>query len=88
MNRWSKAFLVALRIAVGWHFLYEGIWKIQSDTGATAYATSWYPLESGLARLPADPDGWYDDVVKTFKGRAEALNDDQKARLAELRDKV
>lgn len=96
MNRWTKASLVALRIAVGWHFLYEGVWKIRSDTGAASYATSWYPLESGLARIKeafahgrqADIDAWYDDVVKTFKGRAEALSEDQKARLAELRDKV
>jgi len=96
MNRWSKGLLVALRIAVGWHFLYEGIWKIQSDTGATAYATSWYPLESSLSRLrdcfaqgrPADVDGWYDDVVKAFKGRAEALSEEQKGRLAILRDEI
>jgi uncharacterized membrane protein YphA (DoxX/SURF4 family) len=96
MNRWSKGFLVALRIAVGWHFLYEGIWKIQSDTGATAYATSWYPLESSLSRLrdafaqgrPADVDGWYDDAVKAFKARAEALSEEQKGRLAILRDEI
>jgi len=96
MNRWSKGILVALRIAVGWHFLYEGIWKIQSDTGATAYATSWYPIESTLARMrdafaqgrAADVDGWYDEVVKAFKGRAEALSEEQKGRLAILRDQV
>lgn len=96
MNRWSKGLLIALRIAVGWHFLYEGIWKVRSDTGATAYATSWYPLEPGLARLKhayaegrtPDVDAWYDDVVKTFKSRAEALSEEQKARLGDLRDKV
>jgi uncharacterized membrane protein YphA (DoxX/SURF4 family) len=96
MNRWSKGFLVALRIAVGWHFLYEGLWKIQSDTGATAYATSWRPLQSSIARLrdgfeqgrTVDVDGWYDEVVRTFKARNEALAEDQKARLAELRDKI
>jgi uncharacterized membrane protein YphA (DoxX/SURF4 family) len=91
MNGWSKGFLVALRIAVGWHFLYEGLWKIQSDTGATAYATSWYPLHSSITRMrdgAVSPDAWYDEVVKTFKGRNEALAEDQKARLAELRDKV
>lgn len=99
MNRWSKAFLVALRIAVGWHFLYEGLWKMGSDTGAASYATSWYTLHSqlgrlrdDLARMPADQamartDAWYDDVVKAFKAR-KALGEDQKARLAELRDKV
>jgi uncharacterized membrane protein YphA (DoxX/SURF4 family) len=35
-----------------------------------------------------DPDAWHDEIVKTFKGRAEALSEDQKGRLAELRDKV
>jgi uncharacterized membrane protein YphA (DoxX/SURF4 family) len=91
MNRWSKGFLLALRIAVGWHFLYEGLWKIDSDTGATAYATSWYPIQSSLARVrdgSLNPDGWYDEMVRTFKARNEALTDDQKGRLAELRDKI
>jgi uncharacterized membrane protein YphA (DoxX/SURF4 family) len=87
MNRISNGFLIALRIAVGWHFLYEGLWKIDSDTGATAYATSWYPLQSSLARMK-DPDAWYDEVVKTFKARNEALTEQQKGRLAELRDKI
>ena len=31
MSNWTKALLVALRIAIGWHFLYEGVWKIDSD---------------------------------------------------------
>jgi uncharacterized membrane protein YphA (DoxX/SURF4 family) len=87
MTRPAKVFLILLRIAVGWHFLYEGLWKIDSDTGATAYATSWFPLQSSLARAQ-NPDVWYDEVVKTFKGRNEALSEEQKGRLAELRDKV
>ena len=87
MNRWGKGFLIALRIAVGWHFLYEGLWKFDSDTGAMAYATSWYPLRSSLENL-RDPDAWYDEVVRTFKARNEALTEDQKGRLAELRDKI
>jgi uncharacterized membrane protein YphA (DoxX/SURF4 family) len=87
MNRWGKGFLIALRIAVGWHFLYEGLWKFDSDTGATAYATSWYPLQSSIERM-RDPDAWYDEIVKTFKGRNQALTEEQKGRLAVLRDKV
>jgi uncharacterized membrane protein YphA (DoxX/SURF4 family) len=51
VNRWSRGFLVALRLAVGWHFLYEGVWKIDSDTGAASYVTSWYALQSSVARL-------------------------------------
>jgi uncharacterized membrane protein YphA (DoxX/SURF4 family) len=87
MTRPAKVFLITLRIAVGWHFLYEGLWKIDSDTGATAYATSWYPLQSSLTRAQ-DPDAWYDEIVKTFKARNEALSEEQKGRLAELRDKI
>ncbi len=36
MNRWSPKvfFLLALRLAIGWHFLFEGLYKIQShETG-------------------------------------------------------
>jgi uncharacterized membrane protein YphA (DoxX/SURF4 family) len=87
MSHWGKGFLIALRIAVGWHFLYEGLWKFDSDTGATAYATSWHPLRSSLEHM-RDPDAWYDEVVKTFKARNEALTEDQKGHLAELRDKI
>ncbi len=103
MNGWSKVFLTALRIAVGWHFLYEGLWKVDSETGATSYATSWYTLQSSVGRLRdyyasagaggldadlARADAWYDEIVKDFKARNKPLADDQKARLAELRDKV
>ena len=95
VNRWSKVFLIALRIAVGWHFLYEGLWKIDSDTGTTSYATAWYTLQSSVGRLreyyessgPAAGRGpgarrpWYDEIVKSFKARNKPLADDQKARL-------
>jgi uncharacterized membrane protein YphA (DoxX/SURF4 family) len=92
-------FLVCLRIAVGWHFLYEGLWKIDSDTGAAVYSTSWYPLQTSVARLRdyyataaagdyARADAWYDEIVKTFKARNHSLDELQKARLGELRDKV
>jgi uncharacterized membrane protein YphA (DoxX/SURF4 family) len=104
MHRWNKALLVALRIVVGWHFLYEGLWKIDSDTGAESYTPSSYMLQSQLARLREDlarnpprpenldrtfarVDAWYDEIVKAFKAR-RALGEDQKARLAELREKV
>ena len=51
MNRWMTAFLLALRIAIGWHFLYEGVWKLTSDSGAAQYATPWYVLQSSVGRL-------------------------------------
>jgi uncharacterized membrane protein YphA (DoxX/SURF4 family) len=104
MNRVARVLLIVLRISIGWHFLYEGVFKMQSDTGAAAYDTSWYTLQTSLARLrdgyehppaggwtaqaaAARADAWYDEVVKAFKSR-KSLDEGQKARLAELRDKV
>lgn len=38
MTGWSILFLVLLRIAIGWHFFYEGIWKLKQDGWqATSY---------------------------------------------------
>jgi uncharacterized membrane protein YphA (DoxX/SURF4 family) len=103
MNQWTKACLIALRLAIGWHFLYEGVWKIASDKGTVSYATSWYVLQPSLARLreyfrqPGDVqlepalarvDTWYDDIVRAFKGKNMSPDEGQKARLAELRDKI
>jgi uncharacterized membrane protein YphA (DoxX/SURF4 family) len=35
---WAVFFMVLLRIAIGWHFFYEGIWKLQQpDWRATSY---------------------------------------------------
>jgi hypothetical protein len=92
MNRAVRVLTIVLRISIGWHFLYEGVFKIGSDTGAVSWDTSWYPIQTSLARLKMDPtaahaDAWYDEVVKAFKAR-KALDEGQKARLAELRDKV
>jgi uncharacterized membrane protein YphA (DoxX/SURF4 family) len=101
MSRWSKGFLIALRIAVGWHFLYEGLFKLGSDNGATNYYTARYALQAATGRLHeyfergpesreaalARADTWYDEIVKTFAIRRQ-LDEPQKARLGALRDKV
>ena len=35
---WTILFMVLLRIAIGWHFFYEGAWKLmQDDWRATGY---------------------------------------------------
>ena len=104
MNQWTRAALIALRIVVGWHFLYEGLWKIDSDTGATAYTTARYTLQANTARLhdyfsqlPAE--GWklepalaqvdaWHDGIVKAFAANRQLDDAQKARLAVLRDKV
>jgi uncharacterized membrane protein YphA (DoxX/SURF4 family) len=104
VNPWTKAFLIALRIAVGWHFLYEGLFKMDSDNGATDYTTARYVLQTSTARLRdyfergagekpalqpalARVDAWHDEIVRAFAAR-KALAEDQKARLADLRDKI
>ncbi|WP_321477590.1 hypothetical protein [uncultured Paludibaculum sp.] len=100
MNRWSKSLLVALRIAIGWHFLYEGVYKIDSDRGTAQYAAARYPLQAATGRLRNDlargltprevstrVDAWNDEIVKVFKGR-QPLSEDQKAKLTDLGDKV
>jgi uncharacterized membrane protein YphA (DoxX/SURF4 family) len=96
--------LTALRIVIGWHFLYEGLFKIDSGNGAATHQTSRFVIESSTARLKAwfaqtpadqlklDPalaqvDAWHDGIVKAFAAQ-KALAEDQKARLADLRDKV
>jgi uncharacterized membrane protein YphA (DoxX/SURF4 family) len=104
VNQWTRAALIALRIVVGWHFLYEGLWKTDSDTGSTAYTTARYTLQANTARLhdyfsqlPAE--GWKPEPELAqvdawydgiVKGFAayKQLDDAQKARLAVLRDKV
>jgi len=104
VNPWSKAFLIALRIFVGWHFLYEGVYKVESDTGSTVYSTSRYAIQGATAKLRtffegtppgglsrdaafARADAWHDEIVRNFAAQ-KALGEDQKARLAALRDQV
>lgn len=101
---WTNITLIALRIAIGWHFLYEGIYKADSDTGAVSHSTSRFALQTSTARLrdfftSANPDGfdlqtafaradaWYDEIVRAFAAQKQ-LAEDQKARLAALRDQV
>jgi uncharacterized membrane protein YphA (DoxX/SURF4 family) len=100
LNNWTKALLIALRIAIGWHFLYEGVWKIDCDAGTTSSQPSWYTLYGATAALraayeptdvapdPAKADVFYDDVSRGLRARGRSLSEEQTARLAELRDKV
>ncbi len=100
MNNWTKALLVALRIAIGWHFLYEGVWKIDSDAESLASQPSWYALYTATAALraayepagaPPDParaDVFYAEVVGGLRARGRSLSEEQRARLAELRDEL
>lgn len=56
---WTIVFLVLLRIVIGWHFAYEGAWKlVQEDWRATGYLTqSIGPLRPLFLKFVEDPDG-------------------------------
>jgi uncharacterized membrane protein YphA (DoxX/SURF4 family) len=42
MNRWTRVFLVVLRLAIGWHFLIEGLEKLHSvEVGPTTTNKPW-----------------------------------------------
>ncbi|MHC4671412.1 MAG: DoxX family protein [Planctomycetota bacterium] len=56
---WTIVFMVLLRIAIGWHFFYEGAWKLsQPDWRATSYLTaSSGPLRPVFRWMIWDVDG-------------------------------
>ena len=67
MSTWTKAFLILLRLAIGWHFFIEGVEKIQSvNTGPTETNRPWSsagylqeasgPLGNYFRRQIGDPD--------------------------------
>lgn len=67
MNRWTRVFLVLLRLAIGWHFLIEGLEKIHSvDLGSTTtnkpFSSEGYlreatgPLAAYFRELAGDTD--------------------------------
>jgi uncharacterized membrane protein YphA (DoxX/SURF4 family) len=62
-------FLVLLRVAIGWHFFYEGVWKINSHApGHTPFTAEHYlrasqgPLRDLFLMLIPDADGF--DAMK------------------------
>jgi uncharacterized membrane protein YphA (DoxX/SURF4 family) len=67
MNPLTKIFLVLLRLAIGWHFLFEGVEKLQSVAlGPTEYNRPWSsgpylreatgPIGGWLRQQAGDPD--------------------------------
>lgn len=63
--------LVALRLAIGWQLLYEGLWKIQTLSTSTPWSSKGYlqnaqgPLRDVFRRLSGDPDdlGWLNEAA-------------------------
>jgi uncharacterized membrane protein YphA (DoxX/SURF4 family) len=68
----AVAFLVLLRMAIGWQFLYEGLWKLNTFSSAKPWTSAGYlrsargPLRNAYRGMTGDPDDlhWLDyDVV-------------------------
>jgi len=70
---WTVFFMVLLRIAIGWHFAYEGIWKLmQDDWRATGYlAASAGPLRPVFTRMIKDADGIEALTAESVKRRID-----------------
>jgi uncharacterized membrane protein YphA (DoxX/SURF4 family) len=72
----AVAFLVLLRMAIGWQFLYEGLWKLNTYSTAKPWTSAGYlraargPLRTAYRRMTGDPDDlrWldYDAVSGNF----------------------
>jgi len=58
---WQLWSLVVLRVAIGWHFLYEGISKLMN------------PDWSSLAYL-MDSEGWFEGLFHSMAGNPSLLN--------------
>jgi len=56
---WTIFFMVLLRVSIGWHFAYEGVYKLlQDDWRATSYLQQSYgPLRPLYLKFIDDPDG-------------------------------
>lgn len=73
--------LVLVRVAIGWHLMYEGLWKIQSQRTTTPWSAEGYlknatgPLRGYFRSLTGDPNDlkWLD-----YDAMAAKWNDWQK----------
>ncbi len=68
MNNWTRFGLVLLRVVIGWHFLFEGVEKLESwyagpHEGHAAWSAAGYlseaqgPLAPWFRKQAGDPDG-------------------------------
>ncbi len=70
---WTIVFMVLLRISIGWHFFYEGIWKLnQDDWRATSFlVASAGPLRDTFRGMVKDVDGKEALTVKGMNARID-----------------
>jgi uncharacterized membrane protein YphA (DoxX/SURF4 family) len=92
--------LVLLRVAIGWQFLYEGIWKLETQQTTRPWSAEGYlaqargPLRQSFRRIVPDPDGLerldYGLVLANWKSWLAGFearytpSEEQKRKLAEL----
>ncbi len=71
---WTIFFMVLLRISIGWHFAYEGLYKIvgERDWRATSYLLqSSGPLRPVFRSMVEDPDGLVRMTPESVKQRID-----------------
>lgn len=71
---WTIFFMVLLRISIGWHFAYEGLYKIvgERDWRATSYLLqSSGPLRPVFRSMVHDPDGLIRLTPESIKERID-----------------
>jgi len=74
----AVALIVLLRMSIGWQFLYEGLWKLNTFSSAKPWTSAGYlraargPLRDVYRGMTGDPDDlhWldYDEVAAGFDG--------------------
>jgi uncharacterized membrane protein YphA (DoxX/SURF4 family) len=68
ISRPACVFLVLLRLAIGWHLMYEGLWKLSTQHTSTPWTAEGYlknatgPLRSHFREMTGDPNDlrWLD----------------------------
>lgn len=101
VTAWTILFMVLLRVAIGWHFLYEGIWKVEhfNQFSSTPYlVASVGPFRDIFRGMVDDIDGLERLTVESIQQRVDDryellvekynLTDQQKASTAAVRDNM
>ena len=85
--------LLAVRLSIGWQFLYEGLWKLNSQNSPKPWTAAGYlknaqgPYRDFFRNLTGDPDelDWLD--TEKVVGRWDAWHQSFQAHYADLDDK-
>jgi uncharacterized membrane protein YphA (DoxX/SURF4 family) len=74
VNKWSPKvfFLLALRLAIGWHFLFEGLYKVQTHYGPPTETTKPFSSEPYFRAAPGPIGGF---MRRQFEDPTEVIAD-------------